>query len=115
MLYYDTESNETKGVVDLTSASITRGPEEHKQKCLKKFSSSSTNESLERRVMSSFSLLLITGHDNTNTQKEEVEVKKQRFELVFNTVREAKMFTFAVYSADKNADILVCCIHNRCR
>lgn len=136
LVYFDTQTNDTRGVVDLSSVSITRGPEDNKLKCLKKFptppSSSSPDRDKKRRVqdevMTAFSLLLITDSaagcsSNTSANSAtgvNAKEKKQRFELVFATIRAAKMFCFAVYCVHKDSAVLVryptgrCPIHLNC-
>lgn len=120
MVYFDTQSNETRGLVDLSSVSITRGPEENKLKCVKRFYSTGGEKgSVSEQALACFSLLLITGHEESakeetdirestggGNNKDEKKEKKQRFELVFSTVREAKMFCFAVYCVDRAPAIL---------
>jgi len=121
MVYFDTQSNETRGLVDLSSVSITRGPEENKLKCVKRFSTSGGEKgSASEQALACFSLLLITGHEDsvkeeadirestagTSGIKDEKKEKKQRFELVFSTVREAKMFCFAVYCVERAPSVL---------
>ena len=89
---------------------------------MKKFNTD--KKALENEILGCFSLLLITGHEfsredplpstrDNNISSNSVSGgvsgsgKKQRFELVFNSVREAKMFCFAVYSVDRDASIMV--------
>lgn len=125
LVYFDTQTNDTRGVVDLSGLSITRGPEENKLKCIKKFNTD--KKTLNNEVLACFSLLLITGHDfNINSSSSDNRDdtlttsgdsissnsvvgsgKKQRFELVFSSVREAKMFCFAVYSVNRDVAVMV--------